>query len=123
MRRMAAEQIASLGIKTQSLDSPVNSLSGGNMQKVVLGKCLAAAPDVLLLNNPTRGVDIGAKAEIYRVIRKLADAGMTVLMVTEDLPELLGLSDRIIITRRGQISYEFPGGARPSEEEAVKWMM
>lgn len=123
MRRMAAEQIASLGIKTQSLDAPVSSLSGGNMQKVVLGKCLAAAPDVLLLNNPTRGVDIGAKAEIYRVIRKLANAGMTVLMVTEDLPELLGLSDRIIITRRGQISHEFPGGARPSEEDVVKWMM
>ena len=123
MRRIAAKQIASLGIKTQSLDATVNSLSGGNMQKVVLGKCLAAAPEVLLLNNPTRGVDIGAKAEIYRVIRKLADAGMTVLMVTEDLPELLGLSDRIIITRRGRISHEFPDGARPSEEDAVKWMM
>ena len=123
MRRTAAEQIASLGIKTQSLDAPVSSLSGGNMQKVVLGKCLAAAPDVLLLNNPTRGVDIGAKAEIYRVIRKLADAGMTVLMVTEDLPELLGLSDRIVITRRGKISHEFPSGARPSEKDVVKWMM
>lgn len=123
MRRMAAEQVSSLGIKTQSLDAPVGSLSGGNMQKVVLGKCLADAPDVLLLNNPTRGVDIGAKAEIYRVIRRLANAGMTVLMVTEDLPELLGMSDRIVITRRGRISHEFPPGSRPSEEDVVKWMM
>jgi ribose transport system ATP-binding protein len=123
MRRMAAEQVSSLGIKTQSLDAAVGSLSGGNMQKVVLGKCLAAAPDVLLLNNPTRGVDIGAKAEIYRVIRRLANAGMIVLMVTEDLPELLGLSDRIVITRRGKISHEFAMGSRPTEEDVVKWMM
>ena len=120
---MAAEQVSSLGIKTQSLDAPVGSLSGGNMQKVVLGKCLAAAPDVLLLNNPTRGVDIGAKAEIYRVIRRLANAGMTVLMVTEDLPELLGMSDRIVVTRRGTISHEFATGSRPSEEDVVQWMM
>lgn len=123
MRRIAGEQIAALGIKTQGQDAPVGSLSGGNMQKVVLGKCLAAAPQVLLLNNPTRGVDIGAKAEIYRVIRKLAEDGMTVLMVTEDLPELLGLSDQILITRRGQISHAFPFCARPSEEDVVKWMM
>ncbi|MBC7480109.1 MAG: sugar ABC transporter ATP-binding protein, partial [Pseudorhodobacter sp.] len=116
-------QVAALAIKTQSLDTPVGSLSGGNMQKVALGKCLAAGPRILLLNNPTRGVDIGAKAEIYRVIRALADAGMAVLMVTEDLPELLGMSDRILITRRGRISQEFASGARPSEEDAVKWMM
>lgn len=123
MRRMALAQVEGLAIKTQSLDAPVGSLSGGNMQKVALGKCLAARPRILLLNNPTRGVDIGAKAEIYRVIRSLADAGMAVLMVTEDLPELLGLSDRILITRRGCISHEFPPGARPSEEDVVKWMM
>ncbi|MGV8987265.1 MAG: sugar ABC transporter ATP-binding protein [Cypionkella sp.] len=123
MRRMAAAQVAALGIKTQSLATPVGSLSGGNMQKVALGKCLAAAPGVLLLNNPTRGVDIGAKAEIYRVIRALANSGMAVLMVTEDLPELLGMSDRIVITRRGRISHEFANGARPSEEDVVKWMM
>jgi len=123
MRRMATAQVAALGIKTQSLAAPVGSLSGGNMQKVVLGKCLAAAPEVLLLNNPTRGVDIGAKAEIYRVIRTMANAGMAVLMVTEDLPELLGMSDRIVITRRGRISQEFASGARPSEEDVVKWMM
>ena len=93
------------------------------MQKVVLGKCLATAPRVLLLNNPTRGVDIGAKAEIYRVIRRLASDGLAVVMVTEDLPELLGLSDRVIVTRKGQVAQVFGHGTDPNEEEVVKWMM
>lgn len=123
MRRSANEQVASLGIKAAGLDVAVGSLSGGNMQKVVLGKCLAAVPEVLLLNNPTRGVDIGAKSEIYRVIRRLADRGAVVLMVTEDLPELLGLSDRIVVTRGGRITREFDRAERPTEEEVVKWMM
>ncbi|RVT84337.1 sugar ABC transporter ATP-binding protein [Rhodobacteraceae bacterium CCMM004] len=123
MRAMADAQVGSLGIKTQTLDTPVGSLSGGNMQKVVLGKCLAAEPQILLLNNPTRGVDVGAKSEIYRVIRALADKGMAVLMVTEDLPELLALSDRVMVTRKGTISQSFEAGADLDEEEVVKWMM
>jgi ABC-type sugar transport system ATPase subunit len=122
-RRMATEQVGALGVKAAGLDAPVGSLSGGNMQKVVLGKCLAAAPKVLLLNNPTRGVDVGAKSEIYRVIRRLADAGTAVLMVTEDLPELLGLSDRIVVTRAGRIAQSFERDQRPTEEEVVRWMM
>jgi ABC-type sugar transport system ATPase subunit len=89
----------------------------------VLGKCLATAPEVLLLNNPTRGVDIGAKAEIYRVIRKLASDGLAVVMVTEDLPELLGLSDRVMVTRKGRVAKVFGHGTEPNEEEVVKWMM
>jgi ABC-type sugar transport system ATPase subunit len=120
---MATEQVGALGVKAAGLDAPVGSLSGGNMQKVVLGKCLAAAPKVLLLNNPTRGVDVGAKSEIYRVIRRLADAGTAVLMVTEDLPELLGLSDRIVVTRAGRIAQSFERDQRPTEEEVVRWMM
>lgn len=123
MASMAKDQIASLGIKTANAEAPVSSLSGGNMQKVVLGKCLATAPGLLLLNNPTRGVDIGAKAEIYRVIRRLAAEGLAVLMVTEDLPELLGLSDRVIVTRKGRVSQVFGRDAHPNEEEVVKWMM
>ena len=123
MSQLSQAQIAGLGIKTAGPDAPVGSLSGGNMQKVVLGKCLATSPELLLLNNPTRGVDIGAKAEIYRVIRRLASEGMAVLMVTEDLPELLGLSDRVIVTRQGQVSKAFTADAHPNEEEVVKWMM
>jgi ABC-type sugar transport system ATPase subunit len=122
-RRMAEEQVASLGVKAAGLDAPVASLSGGNMQKVVLGKCLAARPEVLLLNNPTRGVDVGAKSEIYRVIRRLAEGGTAVLMVTEALPELLGLSDRIAVTKGGRVARTFERDERPSEEEVVRWMM
>ena len=121
--RMAQTQVRALNIKTQGLEMPVASLSGGNMQKVVLGKCLAVAPKVLLLNNPTRGVDVGARAEIYHVIRRMAESGVAVLMVTEDLPELIGLSDRILVTRRGRIARSFAPGERPGEEEVVKWMM
>ena len=115
--------IDKLRIKTPSADTPCTSLSGGNMQKVVLGKCLAGQPTLLLLNNPTRGVDIGAKAEIYRVIRRLADDGVAVLMVSEDLPELLGLSDQVLITKRGKVAKVFPEYDNPSEEEAVRWML
>ncbi|MCC5974714.1 MAG: sugar ABC transporter ATP-binding protein [Rubellimicrobium sp.] len=123
MKTLAGEQVRSLGIRTEGLDTPVGSLSGGNMQKVVLGKCLATSPELLLLNNPTRGVDVGAKSEIYRVIRSLARKGMAVLMVTEDLPELLGLSDRVLVTRKGSISKAFDSAANLDEEEVVKWMM
>jgi ABC-type sugar transport system ATPase subunit len=123
MKKLAGEQVRSLGIRTEGLDTPVGSLSGGNMQKVVLGKCLATSPELLLLNNPTRGVDVGAKSEIYRVIRSLARKGMAVLMVTEDLPELLGLSDRVLVTRKGSISQSFDSAANLDEEEVVKWMM
>jgi ABC-type sugar transport system ATPase subunit len=123
MADTAQAQIAALGVRTAGPDAQVGSLSGGNMQKVLLGKCLAVAPRLLLLNNPTRGVDIGAKAEIYRVIRRLAEQGVAIVMVTEDLPELLGLSDRIIVTRGGRVSQTFARGARPNEQEVVKWMM
>jgi len=120
---LAQDMVQKLGIKISSLAAATSSLSGGNMQKVVLGKCLATAPKILLLNNPTRGVDVGAKAEIYRLIRELADRGMTILMVTEDLAELIGMADQIIVTRRGVISKTFETGAHPPEEEVVKWMM
>jgi ribose transport system ATP-binding protein len=123
MKTMADEQVRLLGIRTEGLYTAVGALSGGNMQKVVLGKCLATNPELLLLNNPTRGVDIGAKSEIYRVIRSLAQKGMAVLMVTEDLPELLGLSDRVVVTRKGSISKVFDSAANLDEEEVVKWMM
>ncbi len=123
MAGIAQAQIAALGIKTDGPGAAVGSLSGGNMQKVLLGKCLAVTPALLLLNNPTRGVDIGAKAEIYRVIRRLAAEGLAVLMVTEDLPELLGLSDRVIVTRNGRVSQAFDRGAELNEQEVVRWMM
>jgi ribose transport system ATP-binding protein len=81
----------------------VSALSGGNQQKALLAKWLAAEPQVLILDEPTRGVDVGAKVDIHRAVAELADAGKCVLLISSDLPELVALSDRILIMRRGHL--------------------
>ena len=88
-------------------DGPVSRLSGGNQQKVVLAKALAREPAVLLLDEPTRGVDVGAKAEIYGLIVELAQQGMAVLVVSSEMEELLSLSDRVLVMREGELTGEF----------------
>jgi ribose transport system ATP-binding protein len=116
-RRVAAEQVERLAIRTPSLQKTAALLSGGNQQKVVLGKWLALGPRVLLLDEPTRGVDVGARAEIYRFMAELADRGLAVLMVSSDLEEVLGMSDRVAVMRDRRIE-----GILPRErlsEEAV----
>ncbi len=82
----------------------MRNLSGGNQQKVVLGKWLSLSPRVLILDEPTRGIDVGAKAEIYRLMRQLAEQGTVVLMVSSDMEELLNLSDRIVVMHEGRIT-------------------
>ena len=90
--RQAAEQSRNaLRIKTKSVDAGVTTLSGGNQQKVVLGKWMFAQPEVLILDEPTRGIDVGAKYEIYRLIHEMADQGKAVILVSSELPELLGI--------------------------------
>jgi rhamnose transport system ATP-binding protein len=86
---------------------PVRELSGGNQQKVALSKWLLTEPAVLILDEPTRGVDVGAKEEVHRIIRSLADGGMAILLVSSDLPELLALSDRILVMREGALIATF----------------
>ncbi|SNY91044.1 monosaccharide ABC transporter ATP-binding protein, CUT2 family [Cohaesibacter sp. ES.047] len=98
--------IRSMNIKTPSPDQIVSNLSGGNQQKVVLGRCLAVDPDVLLLDEPTRGVDVGAKKEIYRLISTFAERGGAAIFVSSDLEEMLGMCDRILILRNGEIVEE-----------------
>jgi ribose transport system ATP-binding protein len=125
--RAAAQHDASglsarLMIKAAHPDIACRTLSGGNLQKVVLAKCLHVGPRLLLLNNPTRGVDIGARIEIYRVIRALADDGVAVLLVSDDLPELIGLSDRLAVMRGGRIEQVFAAGATPDETTIVRFM-
>ena len=93
-----------LQIKTPSLLQMVKNLSGGNQQKVVLAKTLAADTDILIFDEPTRGIDIGGKQEIYHLINKLADEGKTVLVVSSDLPELMGISDRIVVIYEGHLA-------------------
>lgn len=98
--------IQKLGIKTHGTEQHITSLSGGNQQKVLLSRWLALGPKILLLDEPTRGVDVGAKVEIYRLINHMAQQGMAILMVSSDLPELLGMSDRILVMHEGQVRGE-----------------
>ena len=102
-RRIATTLADRLRIKTPSLEASVSSLSGGNQQKVVLGRWLARRPKVLILDEPTRGIDVGAKAEIYRLITELAAEGMALLVISSEMPELLGLADRILVMAGGRI--------------------
>ncbi len=106
----AGRSAVRLGVKMRGLEQPIRELSGGNQQKVVLGKWLSTRPRVLLLDEPTRGIDVGAKAEVHRVILDLAAQGMAVLMVSSDLPEVLALSDRVLVLRAGRLVAEFAGG-------------
>ncbi|KQS24803.1 sugar ABC transporter ATP-binding protein [Dyadobacter sp. Leaf189] len=97
-----AQMIADLRIKTSGMDQKVSTLSGGNQQKVVIGKVLLAAPQLIILDEPTRGVDVGAKFEIYKLIRNLAENGMAIIMISSELPEILGMSDRIVVLSKGR---------------------
>jgi ABC-type sugar transport system ATPase subunit len=103
---LAGKMIADLRVKTANARVPAETLSGGNQQKLVIGKWLATEPRVLILDEPTRGVDVGAKAEIYKLIREMAQGGMAVIVISSDLPEVLLLSDRIIVMRQGKVAGE-----------------
>ncbi len=100
---LAAELANRLQVKAASLSSPVETLSGGNQQKVVLAKGLAAKPTILILDEPTQGIDVGAKAEIHRLMSELASQGLAILMISSELPEILGMSDRIAVMHGGKL--------------------
>jgi erythritol transport system ATP-binding protein len=112
----ARDMIKRMTIKVSSPEVEVTALSGGNQQKVVIGKSLMTGPSVILLDEPSRGVDVGAKAEIFKVMRQLSDAGLAVVFSTSDLKEALGYADRIVVMSRGQIAAEF---ARDQATEAA----
>ena len=116
-RRLAQEHVDRLGIVTTSLQKEIRQLSGGNQQKAVLARWLARAPRLLLLDEPTRGIDVGAKTDIYRLIDEMANAGVAILLISSELPELLGLADRILVMREGAIAGELPHG--DASEEAL----
>jgi ABC-type sugar transport system ATPase subunit len=116
IQRSAKKQVHDLSIRLASLEQAVMNLSGGNQQKVVLARWLTLDPIVLLLDEPTRGVDVGAKAEIYRIMSRLAHSGVAILMISSELPEILGMSDRILVMREGQIVAELPGRTTTQEE-------
>lgn len=115
-RTVVGDLIRRLTIKTGNMDNPVSSLSGGNQQKVVLAKWLAAKFRVMILDEPTRGVDVGAKYEIYELINELAENGMAVLMISSELVELIGMCDRVLVIRGGAVSGELTGGDITEEQ-------
>ncbi|KMK77859.1 ABC transporter ATP-binding protein [Alkalihalobacillus pseudalcaliphilus] len=106
--KKAEELKERMNVKTPSIEQKVGNLSGGNQQKVVLGKWIHTEPDVLILDEPTRGIDVGAKFEIYKIINELAEKGKSILFISSELPELLGMCDRIYTLNRGQITGEVP---------------
>ncbi|MEU6998029.1 sugar ABC transporter ATP-binding protein [Nonomuraea sp. NPDC046570] len=117
-QRTAAAAVAEqLGVRMSGLDQEVRTLSGGNQQKVVIGKWLLAEARVLVLDEPTRGIDVGAKVEIYQLINSLTASGHAVLMISSDLPEILGMSDRILVMARGRLVGELTG--RAATQDAV----
>lgn len=104
MAKDCMEQINRLNIKTPTMDQIINNLSGGNQQKVLIARWLLAQPKILILDEPTRGIDVGAKAEIYRLISELAHRGVAIILVSSELPEILGMSDRVMVMHAGRIT-------------------
>jgi rhamnose transport system ATP-binding protein len=115
-RSLANEFIKSLAIRTSGPSAPAGSLSGGNQQKVSLARWMATKPGLMILDEPTQGVDVGAKSEIHKIVRRMAREGMAVIMISSDLTEILGMSDRIGVMREGRLVAMLPG---KSEAQAV----
>jgi ABC-type sugar transport system ATPase subunit len=106
-----------MNLKARSIEQKMGTLSGGNQQKVVLARGLATEPHILLLHEPTRGIDVGAKAEIYQVLNQLAARGISILIVSSELPELIGQCDRILAMHNGRIAGEY--SRREASEEKI----
>ena len=115
----ANNYIEKLHIRPPSATKTIGRMSGGNQQKVLLGRWLFAQTQVFLLDEPTRGVDVAARSEIYREINELAEAGAAIVMVSSDLPELLGMADRILVMRRGRLVTEL-NAKQTTQEEILK---
>jgi len=113
-RRLAEPLSRELSLRAPSLHAPITALSGGNQQKVILARWLMTEPKILLLDEPTRGIDVGAKADIYELMNRWTAAGIGILLITSELPELLAMSDRILVMSRGRITAEL------SREEATQ---
>ena len=117
--RQAAGLIQQLNIVARSSEQLVSTLSGGNQQKCVLGKWLSTAPRLLMLDEPTRGIDVGAKAQIHKLIDEIAGAGVGILMISSELPELIGISDRVYVMREGGVVAELEAGPELTQERVV----
>ncbi|HEX5689844.1 MAG TPA: ATP-binding cassette domain-containing protein, partial [Roseiflexaceae bacterium] len=116
-RAIADQYVRRLAIATPSITKVVGELSGGNQQKVVLAKWLASQPKILILDEPTRGIDVGAKAEVHALMSELAGQGIAILMISSELPEIMGMSDRVFVMCQGRVTGEFE--RRELSQEAI----
>jgi ABC-type sugar transport system ATPase subunit len=121
--RQAAALIQQLNIVARSSEQLLATLSGGNQQKCVLGKWLSTSPRLLMLDEPTRGIDVGAKAQIHKLIDQIADTGVAILMISSELPELIGISDRVYVMREGGVVSELTAGPDLTQERVVAYMV
>jgi rhamnose transport system ATP-binding protein len=112
---LTREYVERLDLRAAALETPVGSLSGGNQQKVVIAKWLATLPRVIILDEPTKGIDIGSKAAVHDFMAELTEQGMSVIMVSSEIPEVLGMSDRVIVMREGRIATELAESALTPE--------
>ena len=106
---IANRSIKQFNISTTGIDQEIQYLSGGNQQKVILAKWINANPKLIIMDEPTRGIDVGAKAEVYTLMRELAKKGSAILMISSELPEIIGMSDRVVVMHEGQIMGETLG--------------
>lgn len=118
-KQISQEYIDQLAIKTPSMEQKIGKLSGGNQQKVCLGKWLCRDPKLIILDEPTRGIDVGAKAEIHKLIEELCRRGIAVIMISSEMPEVLGASDRIIVLYEGAKMAEFTNIADLTQDEIM----
>jgi ABC-type sugar transport system ATPase subunit len=118
-RDICQDYVSKLSIATPSIHQTVRNLSGGNQQKVVLAKWLSTKPKVLIMDEPTRGIDVAAKAEVHALMSRLTQEGIGILMISSELPEIIGMSDRVIVMCQGRVTGEFPREGLADAQEAI----
>ena len=122
-RKIAKKYIEVLKVKTPDEDTNIEALSGGNQQKVSIAKWLATKSDVIIFDEPTHGIDVGAKADIYQLLRELSDEGKGIILVSSELPEVLNVCDRILVFRDGKIVHDFENTEGLTEEDVVGYAL
>ena len=116
-RKICEKIVLQFKIMTPSIEQEIKYLSGGNQQKVIMARWVNAAPKLIIMDEPTRGIDVGAKAEIYQIMRRMVQEGSSIIMISSELPEILGMSDRIIVMHEGEITGEME--ASDATEEGI----
>ena len=121
INKIVDDSIQQLSIKTPSMQTHISTLSGGNQQKVIVARWLANDPDILIMDEPTRGIDIGAKHEIYEIMENLAQQGKAIIMISSEMPELIGMSDRIYVMSEGKLTGEITDRNDMTQEKIMSY--